>query len=222
LLALGALLGAAAPQTASAQLMLYDQRLPDDTAYVRFVNVLDDAVTLEPDFRNPVKLANDGANRLSPYYVIEKAVGRTFAMDVAAGGARGHVAFQVKPASFSTVIVGRVGEAIAARVVEDQTRFNQVRARLTFYNTTTDCTAAALLQEAGGPPVFSGLPPASMRMRSINPVAARVVATCNTTRTPALDLGRLEAGGLYSVWLLSRNGKPGIFLAHDTIAPPYE
>jgi hypothetical protein len=143
-------------------------------------------------------------------------------MDVVTGDGRQHVAFQVKPATFSTVIVGLVGQAIAARVVEDQTQFNQVRARLTFYNTTTTCTAAALWQEAGGAAVFSGLPPASMRMRSINPVAARVVATCNGTRTPPLDLGRLQAGGLYSVWLISLGGTPSIFLAHDTIAPPYE
>ena len=57
--------------------------------------------------------------------------------------------------------------------------------------------------------------------RSVNPAAATVVvASCGAEKAKPLDLGKLDAGGLYSVWMMKPGGQLTAFMAHDTIAPP--
>ena len=59
-----------------------------------------------------------------------------------------------------------------------------------------------------------------MKVRSVNAVASqRVRAECDGRKAAPLDLGRLDAGGLYSVWLVAPGGTPETFLARDLIAP---
>ncbi len=67
--------------------------------------------------------------------------------------------------------------------------------------------------------MFSAVTAVSMRTSSTNATAsAKVQAVCGAARAPVLDLGELNAGGLYTVWLMEPAGKPITFLAQDTIA----
>ena len=134
--------------------------------------------------------------------------------------ARSLPAFAPKSGTFVTVVLEKKGDGVAAVLIADKPEYNQLRARLSFYNATPDC-AGATLAEGTGRAVFSGLAPGTGQARSINPAAAKVVASCAAGKAAALDLGKLDAGGLYTVWLMQPDGgAPISFMAHDTIAPP--
>ena len=206
---------------AAAQVMLYENRIPDGFAYVRFANTLSDAVTVKPaGFGDVVTLGKGEADRVSAYYTVEKVAGRKLEVDLA-DGAVGRAAFELKPAAFHTVLIGREGTGGTAKVVADQSEINQNRARLAFYNAVPGCASAALQAEPGNASVFNGIAPGTMRGRSVNPSPdVHVKASCGSgASSTSLDLGRLEAGGQYSVWLMAPAGAPIAFRSENMIAP---
>jgi hypothetical protein len=216
-LVISTLLGLVSP--ASAQILLYAQRLPEGTVYMRLVNALPGAATIQTDFAGKVNLGADGAARVSPYFVSTTAGGKTVALQVDEGGKSATSTFQPKSGTFITVVLHRTGDKIAASIITDKPEYNQLRARLAFYNATPDC-AGGTLAEASGPSIFSNIAPDGAAARGINPVAAKVVAGCTAGKAPPLDLGQLDAGGLYTVWMMRPEGNLVAFVAHDTIAPP--
>ncbi len=216
LIALG-LLGLAV--RAQAQPLLYAQRLPEGTVYVRLVNALPAAASVQTDFAGKVELGADGANRLSPYFVAGNAGGKTVSMQVSEGGKTATAKFEPKSGTFITVVLHPDPSGVSAAIVTDKPEYNQLRARLSFYNATSDCAAGSLSEQVGRP-VFNNMPPDSGQARSINPVTATVTAACGGGKAPPLSLGQLEAGGLYSVWMMRPSGQLLSFVAHDTIAPP--
>lgn len=208
-----------ASSPALAQIPLYAQRLPDGTVYIRLVNALPGAASVQTDFAGTVALGADNAARISPYYVAGQAGGKTVAIQVSQGGGTATTAkFAPKSGAFVTVVLHPEGSGVAADVITDKPEYNQLRARLSFYNATADCAAGSL--ETGGRTIFTGIAANAAQARSINPVEAKVTASCATGHAPSLDLGQLEAGGLYSVWMMQPAGTLTAFVAHDTIAPP--
>ncbi|WP_426957411.1 ABC transporter permease [Muricoccus radiodurans] len=207
--------GVAGP--ASAQPMLYEQRLPEGFAFIRIANALPEGATIRPDFRDPVTLGGNGAERVSPYYVAEDVANRPVKFQVTIGGTTTEVQTTVKGGGLNTVILQRRGNELVATSVEDQQEYNQTRARLTFYNAVAGCDGGALALDPSGQSVFSGVGPMQGRTRSVAPAAAVVRPSCGNQRAANLDLGRLQAGGLYSVWLMAPQGQPTAFLVRDTI-----
>ena len=201
------------------QVLLYSQSLPEGTVYIRLASALPDAATVRTDFAGTVALGADGAARISPYYVAGDAGGKTVTLQVTQAGNTATAQFTPRSGSFVTVILHGDGGAVTAAVITDKPEFNQLRARLSFYNATPAC-AAGSLADAAGKAIFGGMAANSGQARSINPVAAKVVAGCAAGTAPLLDLGKLEAGGLYSVWMMQPGGALTAFVAHDTIAPP--
>ena len=213
-----ALTAVAAP--ALAQIALYADALPPGFAYVRFANTTMDAVTLSPNFADKLTMGTDGQARLTPYQVVEKVAERTLSAEFASGTAKGNADLKLTPGSFHTILISRKGSGFDLKTIVDTTEYNQLRARLAFYNATADCANAALLLEPKSQSIFSGVPPGAMKARSVNPIeSAKVQATCGTAKPPVVDLGELGPGGLYSVWLMAPAGAPVAFMARDTIAP---
>ena len=203
---------------ARAQPLLYSQRLPEGTVYIRLASALPTAATVTTDFAGTVELGNTDAARISPYFVAGTAGGKTVTMQVAAGGKTSTASIQPKSGTFITVVLGEKAGAVSAAIVTDHPEYNQLKARLSFYNATDDCAAASLTES--GRAVFTGIAANAVQARSINPVAATVTAACGADKLKPLDLGKLNEGGLYSVWLMKPGGQPVTFMAHDTIAPP--
>lgn len=218
---LGLALAFAAPAAVQAQApMLYEQRLPDGWALLRYVNTLEAPAAFRSDFDLPRNLGTDGAARVTPFHVIENVEGKTLEAAVTVGTETVRLRFTLTPNAFSTLLLVREDGALVARVIRDATEFNQLRARLTFYNATLTCGAATLQLDPGGQTVLANVENASMRARTVAPAAARVRTTCAGARVGPLDLGRLEAGQLHSVWLIAPGGTPQIFRSTDTIAAP--
>jgi hypothetical protein len=216
-LILSTFLGLISP--ASAQVLLYAQHLPANTVYMRLVNALPGPASIQTDFAGKVTLGADGPARVSPYFVSTTAGGKTVDLQVDEGGKTVTSTFQPKSGAFITVVLHREGDKIIASIITDKPEYNQLRARLAFYNATRDCPGGVLTQ-ASGPSIFSNIAPDGAAARGINPVAAKVVAGCTAGKTPPLDLGQLDAGGLYTVWMMRPEGNLVAFVARDTIAPP--
>ncbi len=202
---------------AGAQIALYEGRLPEGFAFVRFANTTTGPLDLAPAFTDPVKLGTDGASRISQYRVVEGAAGKTLTATTKDGGT---VSFQLAAGKFHTFLLTEGGARLAGKLVTDVTEYNQLRSKLSFYNAASTCPTASLLLEPANQVVFSAVATATMKTRSISPVdEARVHATCGAAAVPSLDLGELNAGALYSVWLMAPGGTPVTFMAQDFIAP---
>ena len=219
LLLAGLLLSAGVAGTARAQPLLYAQRLPEGTVYLRLANALPGSVTVGTDFAGKVALGDAEAARISPYFVSVTAGSKTVPLLVEQGGGKtATVTIEPKSGSFITVVLHEKAGGVTAAIVTDKPDYNQLRARLTFYNATDGCPNGALAES--GRTIFSGVPPDGVKAGSVSPVAATVVASCGTEKAHPLDMGKLEAGGQYSVWMLRLGGQIVSFTARDTIAPP--
>ncbi|MBU8536534.1 ABC transporter permease [Falsiroseomonas tokyonensis] len=219
ILLLLAALALTSPARAQAP-MLYELRLPDGFALIRYANGLEAATSLRSEFDLPRELGTEDAARVSRYFVVENAAGRELELRIASGGATASASFRVNPNTFNTVLLLREGGRIVARHIEDSTEYNRLRARLTFYNAAPGCAAATLALDPSGRPVIPDLAFPGMQARTITPAAAKLRVQCGADRVGPLDLGRLEAGQLASLWLMAPGGRPVFFTSRDLIAPP--
>lgn len=215
-LAVAAALGSGG--AALAQPMLYEQRLPEGTGFVRLVNGTAGQITVKPDYDEATTLGTNGAERVSPYYVSEGIAGRPVRLQVTAGGRTSPVEVRLQGGALNIVVFGGSGDAIAASAFQVRQLYEQQRAVLAFVNAVPDCANGAVALQPSGQSVLSGVGPMSAQNRAVAPAAAMVRASCGGRNAPNLDLGRLQAGGLYSVWLMAPEGQPISFLARDTIA----
>jgi hypothetical protein len=204
-----------------AQQVLYTPVPPRGSAFVRFVNGLDGAVRLAPDFLPNQTLGASGPDRVTPYAVVQHVDGRTLSLHIRNGLRVRYASFSVPAGGFVTVILSPYGATgIAATPVKDKTAFNQTRAHLAFYNATPGCAAASLKLLPSNAAVFDQVTPGAAATRSVNPVPATVAPACGPAAAPPLTLDMLQAGGMYSIWLIAP--KPGqllSFVSHDSTLP---
>lgn len=198
--------------------MLYEQRLPDDTAFIRIINALPGEVSVKADFAPAFTQGSTDADRVGPYVPAEKAVGKEQALEITQGGETAKASLSFKQ-GYNTVILQRRDGKLVATSLPDSLEFNQLRARLAFYNLIPDCADGSLTLQGSNQAVFTGVAPNATKSRSVNPTTASVQAACGGRQAPVQDLGKLDAGGQYSVWLMAPEGKPVTLLARDRIAP---
>ncbi len=209
----------ASPAWAQDQGQVYDPLPPPGSAYVRFVNATGDEVTVRPDFLAPQHMGTAESGRITVYGVAEHVAGRALGVEVQAGGRTGRATLHAEPGSFLTVLVEPgTGQSLDLVPVVDQTDFNQSRARLAFYNAMPGCASARIVLAAGDVAVFQDVAPGTAKARSVNPVSAPVKAVCAGEPAATLTLSGMEAGGMYSIWLMQPGGTATAFLARDATA----
>lgn len=203
---------------AVAQNQVYDPLPPPGSAYVRFVNAADAAITVKPDFVGVQQLGTAAAQRVSAFMPIEKVAGRDLSLDVQAGSRSVKASLKAAAGSYVTVlIVADPAKGLVVVPVVDNTEFNQSRARLSFYNATS-CVAASLTIDPDGPVVFPDVAAGTAKARSVNPVTAKIHAACDGKPVPSIALEGMEAGAMYSVWLMGAGVSPQSFLTRDATA----
>lgn len=209
-------MGLALATPALAQQVLYEPVPPPGSAYLRFVNTLGAEVSIKPDFLAERRMGTRPEERVGGFAVVEKVAGRQLRFELASGGASGRGSLTIEPGSFNTLLVQPgPGGALIATAVRDDTAFNQNRARLAFYNAIPGCADASLALQPGGQAVFQGLAPGATAARSVNPVTAQLLAGCGGRNAPVFDLQGVEAGGMYSIWLMQPAGQPVAFVTRD-------
>lgn len=218
-LLLALLAGTAAP--AAAQNEVYDPEPPRGSAYLRFVNGLRAPVELRPDFGPVLRLGAGTADRVAPYQVVERVVGRALAVEAREGSRSGRASLSAPADGFVTVLVHAGADgAIRLTAVNEEMNFNRARVRLGFYNMMPGCEGAGLRLEPTGPAVFEGVPQGEGRQRTVNAVRAPVRATCASGTGAGFTLDGLEAGSSFSTWLVpGTDGRPVAFLSRDVTTP---
>lgn len=203
---------------ASAQNQVYDPLPPPGSAYVRFVNAADAAITVRPDFTGVQQLGIAATQRVSPFLPIEKVAGRSLSLDVQAGTRSVRASLKAQAGSYVTVMIESDPEkGLVVVPVVDNTEFNQSRARLSFYNAMS-CAVASLSIDSDGPVIFADVGTGTAKARSVNPVTAKIHAACDGNPLGSMALEGMEAGSMYSVWLMGAGVSPQIFLTRDTTA----
>ena len=209
-------------QTPPGQAQVYDPEPPPDSAYVRFVNTMGEEVSLRPAFLPALKLGTRPAERVTVYNVAQRVSGnREMVVEASAGRRTGRIVLHLQPKSFNTVLLQPQGDGgITATPIVDQADFNRARARLSFYNAATDCPDASVLLAPSGPAVFPPpVAPGTTASRTVQPVAAQLRAGCAGQVAPDVPLEGLEAGGMYSIWLMRPEGRALVaFVGRDTTA----
>jgi hypothetical protein len=218
---LGWLLGLAllAGRPAFAQQFLYEPSPPAGSAFLRFVNGLGAEATVTSGFLPAQRLGTTPEQRAGAYQVVERVAGRSLPIEIAAAGATARATLTAAPGSFVTVLLlPTAASGIEATAITDLTEFNQLRARLSFYNAAPGCAGATLTLLPAGQAVFADVPRNASRSRSVNPVSAQLRASCGEATAPEFALAGIEAGGMYSIWLMRPAGSPIAFMTRDTTA----
>lgn len=201
-----------------AQNQVYDPLPPPGSAYVRFVNAADAALTVKPDFVGVQQLGTSAAQRVSAFMPIEKVSGRALALEVQSGSRTARASLKVDAGSYVTVLIeSDPSKGLVVVPVVDNTEFNQSRARLSFYN-ATGCNVASLTIDPDGPVVFADVAAGTAKARSVNPVTAKIHAACDAKPVAPIALEGIEAGAMYSVWLMNAGVTPQSFLTRDATA----
>jgi len=205
---------------ARAQGQVYDPVPPRGSAYLRIVNGVEGELNARPDFLPVQRLGSAPAQRAMPFTVVENVANRQLRVEFQEGQRRGQISLRIEAGSFVTLLVHRAGDGLAATAITDVPDFNRARSRLAFYNGMPDCPAATLALFPAGPVIFEGVPVMSTRARSVNPVTAQIRASCGERAAAPVALEGLEAGGMYSIWLIGGGGgaAPVAFLSRDTTA----
>jgi hypothetical protein len=210
-----ALLGVAAALLlalpARSQGFLYDPEPPAGAAFLRYVNATGAEVSVRAEQGAARLLGTANDARVSPYTIIERVQGRDVAVEFP-GGRR---TLRLAPGSFTTLLLVSRDGRVAAEPVTDQAEFNQLRARLSFYNATAACADGELAIMPAGTAVFRGIAAGAAQSRSVNPVEAELAARCGGEAAP-LRLSGLEAGGMYSIWLMRPGAAPIAFITRDS------
>ena len=194
-----------------AQALLYDPLPPPGSAYLRVVNARSAPVLVQAASLPAETLRTNPAERVGAYRVVENVAGRTLSIGYTVDRTKAETRIEIAPGAFVTVMILPDGHASSA---VDETQFNQVRAKIGFYNATADCADGRLAIDPGEPAVFEGVAPGASRMRAVNPVTTQVKAGCAGTSAPPFLLSGLEQGGRYSVWLM-RVPQPIAFISQD-------
>ncbi len=209
---------AAAP--VAAQVALYGAQPPKGAAFLRVVNAAGAALHVHSDFLPDLQIGAADGQRVGAYTVVERVAGRSLGLDAEAAHDSAHLVLRVDPGSYTTVIAKPApsgGMMLAA--VNDPADFNQMRARLSFYNATPDCAAGRLALQPGDTPVFGDVAPGTGKTRTVNPVQAQLRATCAGKAAPDFPLTGMETGNSYSIWLMQQDGQPVAFVSRDTTLP---
>lgn len=218
-----ALAPVAAQATADDVASLYGPQPPADATYLRVINLS----------MGRAKVALPGGSRL-----LELAPGAATALDVVRPGTPLRVAVDgkipVAPAgaaavagadtagSIVTVALERNGASgwRARAVTAPAVSADALRAQLRLFNFVDGCDAKVTLERSALTVVFDHVAPGHAAMRSINPVAATLVAVCGDVVSAPFALPRLAAGHSYSLILSGAATRPMLGGAADSLDWP--
>jgi len=212
---------AATAQNTPGQATVYDPQPPADSAYVRFVNTMGEEVALRPGFVPPLRVGTKPEERITTFNVAPRVTGnREMVVEASAGRRTGRITLRLQPGTFNTVLLQAQGDGtIIGTPIQDQADFNRARARLSFYNAVPDCASASAVLAPSGPAVLEQVGPGAAKARSVNPVTAQMKVECGAQAAPTFPLQGLEAGGMYSIWLMRPDGRTlTAFFTRDTTA----
>lgn len=216
LLALAGLLSTTAAM--AVEVPLYETGPAEDSSFVRFVNGGQQAVEVIATGSN-ARLSLDTAKPASNFQPIK--AGKAIEGALVRGSTRQNVSVTVQPGEFASVVgLDDAKGGLRSVIVREQPDdFNALKASVAFYNVDAQCASAALLAAGRNIVLVDDVPEGQVKRRQINPVPLSVQLSCGGQPVgKPVDLGTLEAGQRYTVFLVPDGKGSRIFSATDTVA----
>jgi hypothetical protein len=197
---------------------LYGSQPPADAGYVRVVNASSVKAKVLLQGGGTTKPSTLDAGTATRYDVLKPADKIQLTVDGKALGAG--ISINAGETITLGVTHGASGWQVR-RIVEQTTHNDRLKVALQVFNLASNCKATVAIAE--GATVFSQVGSGEMKSRSINPVVAKLVGSCEEAaqKTSApLTLPRLSAGDSYSLFLSGESSHPVLFGMRDVIAWP--
>ncbi len=215
-IALAAGLALAAPAGA-VDIPLYPTGPAQDAAFLRFADGLDEALRVTAsDSASALEL--DAQRRVSDYQMVPG--GTELSGTLTAGGEHAPVSLTLAPGEFVTVVGVRDQGGLAPLLLRETPEdFSAVKASVAFYNRNARCQPASVRVAGRQVDLFQDVAAGGQARRQVNPVALRVQLLC--AGQPAggpLDLGVLEAGERYTLFLVPGDPAHRFFHVKDAVA----
>lgn len=206
---------------------LYGPQPPADATYLRVVNLSTTQARLALPGSVPAgPLAPGAATHLSVVKAgtpLGVAVdGKDLALPAGGEGAASATVAGAGTAGMAiTVALTREADGVwhATRVAAPYAQADGLRATLRVANFVAGCDAKVVV-DGSGAAVFSNVADAHEATRTINPVAAKLVAVCGKAASVTFTLPPLAAGDSYSLFVSGTAAKPVLTGAPDTLAWP--
>ena len=203
----------------AAEIALYPTGPSEDSSFGRFVNGTDSPLDIvAAESKSKIRL--DGSHPSTNYYPVKaksKISGKFILGDL-----QSNIDLSVKPGEFATVIALATadGKGLKQTVIrEEPDDFNALKTSLSLYNLDSACASAGLNASGRSVSLFKQVATGKMERRSINPVKISVDLLCGgkLVGTP-LNLGDLQAGQRYSVFVMPSSKGSRMFIASDAVA----
>ncbi len=201
-----------------AEVQLYETGPSQDSSYLRFVNGSTQALEVEAS-ASKVKLVLQPSSPASDFQPVRARSEIKGAL--LQGSARQDVALSVQPGEFATVLGVTDGKgALAVKVLREKPdSFNALKASIGFVNVDPSCTAAGLKVAGRDVALFENASGEAISRRMINPVVLSVQLVCGGQAVGApLDLGQLQAGQRYSVFVVPSAQGARLVHSKDNVA----
>jgi len=201
----------------AADIPLYPTGPPEDSAFIRFVNGTTQSLQVVA-YKGQSRLTLDAGQPVSPFYPVTAS--GTIKGTLSSGKHQLPIRVKAQPGEFVTVVALPDVTGIRQVSVHDRPDdFNGLKASLGFFNLDGSCIDARLRPAGRNVDLFKGVGQGHLQRHSINPVKLSLQLLCaGVNAGPALDLGGLEAGERYSVFLLPSSSGPRLLAATDALS----
>lgn len=204
---------------------LYESGPAQDAAFIRFVNATGGPLDIVAGGRaggsGSARRMTVGADKTAGAFMSIRP-GAALQGRASQGGSTIDIAPKAAAGELLTVVFwpGKAGALGTATLAELPKDFNGLKASIAFYNLDDACADARLGVAGRDSMLFEHGAPRSQQRRPINPVVLSVQPLCGTQPVgPRLDLGTLEAGQRYSVFVVPGKAERTAFWARDELSP---
>lgn len=196
---------------------LYGHQPSKDAVLLRFVNATDAPMSIETNLLPAVTLGETAVDRIGAFAVVDRETAPSLEITAKVEGIQGHDTIALKAGTKVSIVVRREGEELRFKAFATTPDMSTGRTVLSFINAAPSCGATSLKLEPAGATIFADVPADTESSRKINPVSARISASCGASGTAVATLERSEPGGVVSVWLLALAGRPTLVVHADAV-----
>ena len=203
----------------AAEGRLYPSGPPNGVAYLRFVNLAPQEVTIVSPAAK-IAIPADDAHRVGEFDPVTPGVALTGSAQL--GEATKPINVTLAANEFVTVAVTANGSGgIAVSVFrETPSDFNALKSSLALFNADKGCAQAQLVVGDNHQSVVSDVAPGATGRRLVNPVSAELGVACgDPAQAVAAKLGQLNAGDRYSIFVIAGGSGRQVVAQRDEQAP---
>ncbi len=209
---------AAASAALAAEGRLYPSGPPNGVAYLRFVNLAPQPVTvISPAAK--IAIPADDAHRIREFDPVPPNSKLTGSVQL--GSETKPIDLTLQPNEFVTVAASAGPDGLVLTVFREvPADFNALKTSLGLFNLDRNCSDAALVAGDNHQSVVSGVAPGAVGRRMVNPVNVELGAACgDPAQAVPTKLGVLVAGDRYSIFVTASAAGRQVVAQRDEQAP---